>query len=216
MRDYVFIPLIACLCLVALRHPWMGVLAWTWISVMNPHAFTWAAATMPVAAFVAGSTLIGMLVTTDRRRIFLTPASTMLALFMIWITVTYPFSFSVEASFDMWSRVMKVDLMILVTLILIQSKRQIELFIWVLVLSLAFFGVKGGIFTIATGGVHRMWGPGGFIGGNNEIALALIIVIPLMRYLQMEARDKWAKVAWTAAMFLTAAAALGSQSRGAL
>jgi len=59
VRDYVFIPLIAVLCGLALRHPWMGVLAWTWLSVMNPHSYTWVAASLPVAAAVAGSTLIG-------------------------------------------------------------------------------------------------------------------------------------------------------------
>jgi probable O-glycosylation ligase (exosortase A-associated) len=139
-----------------------------------------------------------------------------LALFRVWITLTLPFSFSPEGSFEMWSKVMKIDLMILVTLVLLQSKRQIELFVWVVVLSLGFFGVKGGIFTIATGGAHRVLGPGGFISGNNEIALALIIVIPLMRFLQLEARRRWVKLAWTAAMVLSAIAALGSQSRGAL
>jgi len=216
MRDYVFIAVIVVLCLVALRHPWIGILGWTWLSVMNPHALTWAAATMPVAAAVAGATLIGTLITSDPRRVIITPESTLLALFMLWVCVTFAFSFSAEGSLEMFSRVMKIDLMILVTLVVLQSRRQIELFVWVVVLSLGFYGVKGGIFTILTGGVLRVTGPGGFIGGNNEMALALIMVIPLMRFLQLEARRRWAKLAWTAAMVLTATAALGSQSRGAL
>ena len=215
MRDYVFIPLIAVLCGLALRHPWMGVLAWTWLSVMNPHSYTWVAASLPVAAAVAGSTLIGMVVTRDERRFFLTPESGLLTLFMLWILIAYPFSFNVEGSYEMLSRVMKIDLMILVTLVLLQTRRQIELFVWVVVLSLGFYGIKGGIFTILSGATQRVWGPGGFIGGNNEMGLALIIVIPLMRYLQMQATKVWLKLGWTGAMLLTATAALGTQSRGA-
>jgi putative inorganic carbon (HCO3(-)) transporter len=106
--------------------------------------------------------------------------------------------------------------MILVALTLLKTRRHIEFFVWVVVFSLGFYGVKGGIFTIMTGGNYRVWGPGGFIGGNNEVALALIVVIPLMRYLQLQATKRWVRHGFTAAMLLSAAAALGSHSRGAL
>ena len=62
-----------------------------------------------------------------------------------------------------------------------------------------------------------MWGPSGsFIEGNNEVALALIMAIPLMRYLQLISGRRWVRLALGVAMALTALAALGSQSRGAL
>jgi putative inorganic carbon (HCO3(-)) transporter len=77
--------------------------------------------------------------------------------------------------------------------------------------------VKGGIFTISHGGVHRVQGPAGsFIGGNNEIALALSMTIPLMRYLQLQTRNILIHQGVTVAMILTGIAAIGSQSRGAL
>jgi probable O-glycosylation ligase (exosortase A-associated) len=55
-----------------------------------------------------------------------------------------------------------------------------------------------------------------FIGGNNEIALALSMTIPLMRYLQLQAKNIWIHQGVTVAMILTGIAAIGSQSRGAL
>jgi probable O-glycosylation ligase (exosortase A-associated) len=77
--------------------------------------------------------------------------------------------------------------------------------------------VKGGIFTIAHGGAYHVQGPAEtFIGGNNEIALALIMTIPLMRYLQLSAPNVWINRGMILAMWLTAIAAIGSQSRGAL
>ena len=67
------------------------------------------------------------------------------------------------------------------------------------------------------GGFDRVWGPAGsYIEGNNELALALIVTIPLMRLLQMHANRPWIKRGLLGAMILTALAALGSQSRGAL
>ncbi len=84
-------------------------------------------------------------------------------------------------------------------------------------LSLAFYGIKGGIFTILNGGVYHVRGPNGtFIGGDNEMGLALIMTIPLLRYLQITAGKMWLRYSLTAAMLLCALAAIGSQSRGAM
>lgn len=216
MRDIVFISIVVAACGAALAHPWIGVLAWTWISVMNPHAYTWAAQNMPVAAMVAGATLIGMVLTRDRIQFFVTREVAVLLLFMAWMTISFLFAFDREGSYEMWNKVMKIDFMILVTLALLYTKRHIMAFVIVVVFSLAFYGVKGGVFTIATGGDYKVWGPGGFIGGNNEMALALITVIPLMRFLQLQLANRWYRHAMTVAMILTAASALGSHSRGAL
>jgi probable O-glycosylation ligase (exosortase A-associated) len=77
--------------------------------------------------------------------------------------------------------------------------------------------VKGGIFTIVHGGVYHVKGPeGSFISGDNEMGLALIMTIPLLRYLQLTTPNIWLRGALHAAMVLSAIATVGSQSRGAL
>jgi len=118
---------------------------------------------------------------------------------------------------DMWKKVMKIDFMILVALVLLNSRKHLMTLVWLLVFSLGFYGFKGGIFTIAHGGAYRVWGPEGtFIEGNNELALAIIVVIPLMRFLQLRTKARWGRFALTALMILSGIAALGTQSRGAL
>jgi probable O-glycosylation ligase (exosortase A-associated) len=107
--------------------------------------------------------------------------------------------------------------MILVALMLVNSKRQIFALTWVVTFSLAILGIKGGLFTLAHGGAYRVWGPpDSFIADNNEFALALVMTIPLLRFLQLQLSGFWARHAMTTAMVLCAAAALGSQSRGAM
>ena len=70
---------------------------------------------------------------------------------------------------------------------------------------------------MVNGGVYRVQGPTGtFIGGNNEMALALVMTIPLMRYLHLQEKNKLIKLGLAIGMLLTALAAVGSQSRGAL
>lgn len=217
MRDLLVLAIVLAGSLYALRYPWVGVMLWTWVSLMNPHALAYGfIQTFPVAAIVAISTMIGLVFTNERQSPFAESPAIWLLLFMCWICFTYPFSYNVEGSAEMLSKVLKVDLMILVGLMLLRTRRHIEILVWVIVCSLGFYGVKGGVFTILTGGSYRVWGPGGFIGGNNEVALALIIVIPLMHYLLLQATSRWVRYGFLAAMVLTAAAALGSHSRGAL
>jgi putative inorganic carbon (HCO3(-)) transporter len=200
------------------KKPYIGVLMWVWISVMNPHTLGWGFATsFPFAAIIGGATLLSLFLTKEPRDLPLTPVTWVLIAFALWINVSTLFSLQPELVSTQWIKVMKILLMVFVPLMLLKTRQHIHLLIWVLVISLGFYGVKGGIFTITTGGNHRVWGPTStFIEGNNEVALALIMVIPLMHYLQMTTEKRWLRHGLTVAILLCAFAAIGSYSRGAL
>ena len=200
------------------RRPWLGVLMCTWLSVMNPHRMSWGFAyNMPFAQVVGLVTLFGMLGTRDPKHMPWTPVTVMLLVFVLWMNLTTLTAIDTPRALLMWDRVMKIQLMIFVTLYLLHSKEQIFLFVAVVTGSLAFFGIKGGIYTILGGGGGRVWGPeGSFIADNNQLALAIVMTIPLLRWLQLQATRRWMRLALLGAMVLCAFAALGSQSRGAL
>ena len=217
MRDALLLAILVVPMLLALRHPWIGVLAWTWLSIMNPHALSWNLRSMPFAAAMVGATMLGLVFSRDKKQFFATRETVVLILFILWMCITLPFSFDVDASLPLWSRVMKIDFMILVAMLVLHSRKHIEALVWVLAGSIGFYGVKGGLFTLATGGVYRVWGPANsYIEGNNEVALALVITIPLMEFLRLNSSSLWVKRGLIAVMILCAIAALGSQSRGAL
>ena len=204
MRDITILVAVFALAAAALKHPWIGVLGWTWVSIMNPHRLGWGIAyDFQVAGVLAGATLVGLVITRDPRRLPITPATTVLALFALWMLLAWPFSVFPFDDTEMLSRVMKIQFMLFIALALLHTRRQLDLLVWILVLSIGFFGVKGGIFTVLTGGNYRIWGPpSSFIGGNNEVALALVIIIPLMRYLQLQTSQRLVRWGLTAAMLL--------------
>lgn len=217
MRDIALLLLLVACCLWTLRTPWVGAITWTVVSLGSPHAaFGYAAADWPVATAVAVCTLGGILLTTDRDNPFAGPAPLAVLALMIWFCITLPFSFDLDLSLPLWERSMKIFLMLFVTMALLTTRKKLNVFIWSMVISIGYFGVKGGLFTLATGGNYRIWGPGGFIGGNNELALALVMTIPMMRYLQLQSPSKWIRSGLVCAMALTAIAAIGTYSRGAL
>ena len=218
MRDILVTLIVFGLLPSVFKRPYFGALMWVWISVMNPHTQGWGFATsFPFAAIIGGVTIISMLFNKDSKNLPLTPVTWALIAFVGWMNVTTVFAFYPEESYEQWNKVMKIMLMTFVTFMLIKTKQHVQLLIWVIVISLGYYGIKGGIFTIIGGGEDLVLGPEGtFIGGNNEIALALIITIPLMHYLQMVSQNTWVRHGMTVAMLLCALAALGSYSRGAL
>lgn len=218
MRDIVVVALVVLGSVAALRRPWIGIMVWTWISIMNPHRFSWGFAyDAPLAAVAAGSTLLGFVVTRDKESPFKGPPVIWLLLFMLLVTASWLTGLDVDGDYPQWTKVMKIDFMIIVALALLHTKQHVIALAWVAGGSLAILGVKGGLFTIAHGGNYRVWGPpGSFIADNNEFALALVMTIPLLRFLQTQVATGWRRHALTATMVLCAASALGSQSRGAL
>jgi probable O-glycosylation ligase (exosortase A-associated) len=83
-------------------------------------------------------------------------------------------------------------------------------------LSIAFFGVKGGIFTLRTAGSHMVVGPPStFMDGNTEIGMALNMILPLLVYLRREVVRVWARNSLSAMIGLTIVAIVGTYSRGA-
>jgi probable O-glycosylation ligase (exosortase A-associated) len=201
-----------------LKRPFWGILMLAGLGYMNPHRLCYGfMLTMPVVQIVAIATLIGMLVSKEAKRMIWSREIVVLVIFVAWMGLTTTQAFYPNAAALQLEKVVKIQILTFMTLLMLTSQRRVHLFIWAIVLSIGFYGVKGGLFTIANGGVYRVQGPPGtFIGGNNEMAMALVMTIPLMRYLHLNERHHLIKQGLAAAMLLTAVAAFGSQSRGAL
>lgn len=217
MRDLLIFGIVVVFALMALARPWVGVMLWNWISIMNPHRYAWGFVySMPVASISAIATLVGLLFTKDKQSPFKGAPVWWLLLFFVWMTLSWLMGYDPVGDHWMWDRSMKIFVMIFVALALLSNRYHIMAFVWVTVGSLAILGVKGGVFTVLTAGNYRVWGPeGSFIQGNNEMALALIMTLPLIHFLQLQMTSKWARHAMSLTMLLCAAAALGSHSRGA-
>ncbi len=198
--------------------PYIGILVWSWLGYMNPHRLAWGFSTnFPFAMIVVIVTVVALLFSKEPKRIPWTSESKLLLIFILWMLVTTFFSLYPDLAWLQLEKVVKIQFAIFLTLILINSREKIHALTWAIALSLGFYGIKGGIFTIITGGSYHVWGPEGtFIGGNNEIGLALIMTIPLMRYLQLNTQRPWLRYGLVGAMVLTTVAVLGTQSRGAL
>ncbi len=230
MRDVALIIFFAAMVVATLRRPFYGALLWVLFGLMNPHRLTYDFAyELPFAQATAVVTLVAMGLHFRQVR---WPAGAPIVLMVVlfaWMTVTSTYSIVPEPTWVKYIDVAKIYGMTLVVAMLIRTREQIVALVVVIVFAMGFFGFKGGIFTIATGGNFRVWGPpSSLVEGNNELAVALIICIPLMYFLVMHpkvARDfwplskvpeRWLKRFVALSMLLCTASAIGSHSRGAL
>ncbi|PTD96767.1 putative O-glycosylation ligase, exosortase A system-associated [Pseudothauera lacus] len=218
MRDLLIVSIVAVMAVMALRRPWIGVMLWTWLSIMNPHRYAWGFAySAPLAATAALATLAGLMMTRERQHPFKGAPVTWFFLLSLWITLSWLFGYDPSGDYAQWNKVMKIYFMTFVALMLLDNRHHIMAFAWVSAFSLALLGAKGGLFTIAHGGNYRVWGPmGTFIGDNNHFALALIMTVPLLHFLQLQLTRPWMRHGMSVIMLLCVASALGSHSRGAL
>jgi putative inorganic carbon (HCO3(-)) transporter len=216
MRDVLVTAIVLGALPFALRRPWIGVILWTWLSIMNPHRLTWGFAyDAQFAAMAAGATMLGLFFTRDKVQLPRSGVVYILIAFVSWMVITTVFAMYPGDSLTQLVKVLKIQLMTLVALAVLHEKQHIQMFVWINAFSIGFFGLKGGLYTIATAGGGRVWGPGGFIGGNNEIGLAMLVVIPLLYYLYLSTTRRWIRYGLTVTMVLSAIAVLGTQSRGA-
>jgi len=218
MRDLFLTGVIFSLIPFIFKRPWVGVLLWSWLGYMNPHRLTWGFAyDFPFAMIVGLVTIVSFMASKEKKEMIWTREIVILLIFIGWMFTTTFFAFNPLWAWFQWDKVWKIQLMIVLTVLIIKERQHLHWLIWVIALSLGFYGVKGGIFTIVNGGAYRVQGPGGtFIGGNNELALAMVMTIPLIRYLHLQETRKWIKTGLASAMVLTGVAAIGSQSRGGM
>lgn len=218
MRDLFVAAVVFGLLPMVLKRPQVGIYLWCWISYMNPHRLAYGFAfSFPWAYTIAIATLAGLFFSKEPKRIIWTRETILMLALLGWAAITSMNAFFPDLAWEGWIKFFKILLMTFVTIMVITTRDRLIGVVWMIALSIGFYGVKGGIFTILHGGVYRVQGPlGTFIGGNNEMALALVMTIPLIAYLRQQEQRHWLKLGLTGALVLTAIAAIGSQSRGAL
>ena len=217
MRDALLTLLLAGMLPVALFRPFLGALIFAIISLANPHRLTWGFAyDQPWAQMYALATLAGTLFTRERivgdsiRRYLPVLA------YLVWMGVTTAYAFDQSSALFRWQQIIKVHLMCLVTLMLLTDWNRVRQLVWFAVCSIGFFGLKGGVFTLTTGGEFLVWGPPeSAIQDNNHLAVGLVMMLPLMYWLFTQTQKKWLRALIAFSAMMTATSIFGSHSRSA-
>jgi probable O-glycosylation ligase (exosortase A-associated) len=187
---------------------------------MNPHRLTWTFAfSMPFAQMVAIATVAGMFLSRDIERRPIPWLRETRLLFGLWVIYTLTTLVALYPD-EAWPQLMKVSKVLLftfLTLMFFQSRERLRYLFLVLALSIGFFGLKGGLWVLRTGGVHNVLGPENtFIGGNTEIGLALNMTLPFLLFLAREEPRRWLRRLMLVTFAFSIVAIIFTYSRGAI
>ncbi|MBS3913927.1 putative O-glycosylation ligase, exosortase A system-associated [Methylomonas rivi] len=217
MRDIVITLIVLIGCGYTLKRPYIGVLLWSWLSYMNPHRLAFGFAYSAPFAQITALVLLGsMLFSKETRKPPINSITVVWFVFVLFMGITSVFAFFPEIALKYYERVIKIQFIVFLTMMLITDMRKLNQLLWVISLSIGYFSVKGGVFTILTAGHHRVWGPNdSFIADNNSLAVGILMAIPFMIYLYQISERKWVKYGLFSAAILSLFTIIGSQSRGA-
>ena len=217
MRDILLVLTIATSLALTLRFPFVGVLVWTWFTCNAPHQQVFGFShSIPINLIVAIVTLGAILLSKERKVPQGDGITIAVFVFLAWMTLNSAFAANPSWSWPLWDRDWRVIILGVFVGALGTSRVRIHALLWTIVVSLFYYGVKGGLFTLVTGGHFRVVGPPDtIISDNNQLALALLMVLPLANYLRLQSANKIISYALAAGMALTIISILGSYSRGA-
>lgn len=217
MRDLAITLMVLLGCFWTLRLPFVGILMWTWITMMDPHQLSFGFSQSLQINFLIAVVTIGSLLLSKERKLPPFDANLVLmGVFFLWFTMNCFFAADPSSAWFAWDRTWRIMFLGVLISITATNRVRIHAVIMVMALSLLYYGVKGGGFTIMTGGGGHVEGPpNSTITDNNQLALAILMILPLANYLRMYAANMMVRRAFLAGIALSLFAILGSYSRGA-
>jgi putative inorganic carbon (HCO3(-)) transporter len=222
MRGLVLFIIFTGLLFLVFKRPFVGILMWFWISLMNPHRLVYGFFETSISyALITAVVTLGSWILLHPEEPKFPPRDRitfLIVALMIWFSITSLTGMGPLAEIvDRWSTAEKMLLMTLVAYTMTNTRERFDQVVLICALSIAYYGFSGGIFAILHGGADRIYGPpGSMIGDNNTLGLALVMNLPMLFYLNQRYVQPHFMWPLRALIGLTIIVIISTYSRGAL
>ena len=222
MRDIVILVGLIMLIPMVFKRPYIGVLVWTWIAILNPHreAFGFSTALRPNLLIVV-VTLLAFIFSNEKKKMPGGTLSWTFVVFILWTTLTSAISPDPTTSFEFYDDfVVKMAIHMVMVMVLINSQHRLTSLVWCFALSLGYHAVKIALVTVKSGfviGRYTGFGPlDTMIDDRNHFAVAMLMLAPILFYLWKHAANKIMRNAALLGMMCCFLSVIGSFSRGGM
>ena len=218
MRDIILSLILIGLLPTCYRRPFVGLAVFSWLAYMRVQDLTWGfARNMRWSYYVAILTFAGYMVSKERRQWFMKePRCYMMMVMAVLIGIGVIVSeTSVNNQTGRYIEFLKIVAIALFTTAIVFNRERLRVMVWLIALSLGFYGIKYGAWGLSNGGsAIILQGPGGMLADNNDLALALAMAVPMLFILGWTERRKILRRAFFFATPMTVLAVAFTQSRG--
>ncbi|MCG3135600.1 MAG: hypothetical protein HMLKMBBP_03321 [Planctomycetes bacterium] len=199
---------------LAFVSPILGLLAYCWLSYMRPQELAFGIAHISFGLYVAIALFLGIYVRMKWDFFRLNRVTlALLGVWAVWGVSTY-FAYDRSLALEGLDRITTVVLIGLVATGLCTTPERVKWFAVAIAGSLAFHGVKKGLWGVASGGSRDLNMIGGMMSGNNENATALNMALPFLVCWAAGEKRQWKRWALWGAAALTTVAIICTYSRG--
>jgi probable O-glycosylation ligase (exosortase A-associated) len=198
--------------------PWAGAMLWGWDGFLLPNRLarsqvvgTYYGWMLPLAA-LAGLAVSG-------KRHSLPRSREMYLLLALWAFcgLTTAVAIYPERAWVHLIELSRILAMILVVIALSQDRRTLTILMWATAVPLGCYAVGGVVWLMLTGGAHPLYGPrAADVENNNDLAAALIAVLPFFVFLARGAPRRWMAYGALGLFGASIVAILGTYSRAAV
>ena len=222
MRDIVILIGLIALIPMIFKRPYIGVLVWTWIAILNPHreAFGFSTALRPNLLIVL-ITLLAFVFSTEKKKWPGGMLSLSFVAFIVWTTIASAISPDPDTSFEFYvDFVVKMAIHMVILMVVINSQHRMISLVWCFALSLGYHAVKIALVTVKSGfviGRYRGFGPlDTMIDDRNHFAVAMLMLAPILFFLWKHASNQVMRNAAIFGMVCCFLSVIGSFSRGGM
>lgn len=220
MRDIVIVLGVLAMLPFILKRPFIGVLVWTWIAILNPHreAFGFSVS-LRLNLVIVLVTLIAFVASPERKQWPGGKLAGLFVAFILWTSFASMLAADRPSSFQFWfDFVIKMAIHMILAMVLITSRHRLMALVWTYALSLGYHASKIALVTIYSGGsIGQLsgFGPlGTMIEDRNHFALAMALLAPILFFIWRRAESKLLRVGALCLIGAAILAVIGSQSRG--
>lgn len=216
MRDFIVLLIFIGSIPAALLNPVHGIFLYTMVSYLNPHRMAWGySMTLPMAKAVAIATIVSFIFYRGDKKLPRDAESYLFVVFWMLAAFGWVFALNPTGYMEEFQRLSKILLMIVITVCLIKSKKDLRWLVLIIAISIGFHIVKGAIWGLR-GGVGWVKGPSGtFFGGNNEMGLVANMVWPFFFFIANTEKNKWFQRGLWCIFWITPLTIILTKSRGA-
>ena len=216
MRDLAFLAAWLVLVPVVTGGADLAVMLWTWTSLLAPNDLLFGFAVAVPFAKVA-AILAFLLIVVRREGVQFRLGRTGWLLLALAAGAVVSQSLTVmadpEPGWDIGQKYLKILALALMVLWVVTDRLRLHGLLLVICLGIGYIGVDEGLKFLISGSGHKVLGSPS-IGDNNQVALDVLLIIPLLQYLYATAASRMLRLTCAGTILLSVVAVIATFSRG--
>jgi probable O-glycosylation ligase (exosortase A-associated) len=217
MRDIAFLALFLFMMVNATRCLHTGTMLWAWIALCDPQQYMYGiATTLPFNKIAVVATVISIFVDQTKRKPYVDWHIILVGLFVLQGAISYSIGLSdSDRTYQLLDKMAKIYMLCCVMTMANRGRLQIHSMVIVICLGMGIHGALEGLKYIDSGGGHVVLAPPS-IGDNNYLAMATLMVMPLLVYLFRYSESRLIRFSFAGALLACFAGVVATSSRGGM